>query len=531
MGINPKEKGEEEKMNLKILKVLVITTALILTLACIPHRSNAATTNLVWLTHWTEVSEVEYWLGENNPLKEYEDLTGVHVEMQSVDFENFFTEIMLRHTAGNDPDMIHVNAMWIPELVATANMLAEPPKYIQDDVKANFTAPTVAGSTYLYKIWGYPTEFESWALVYNKKLLAEAGYSQPPKTWDELKTIANATTKWENGVLTQTGFSPFVEGMPEEQRWQFMSWLWSNGGEYLDLGTPAVRFNSTQGLEVMKLLYDLEFVYKTFDPVNFGEGGAYWFDGWAVENIAMMVLPTWMSYIRDAMNWTGPDNQGWFTDIGIAPIPVGPHGTKSQSVVYNWDNVVTKKSEADGRATEAWKFLQWLNSPRSSLGRGHIPAGGSVSRMGDYLIMDSIVPSRTSDQALPFLANDLWFQGFINMGKAPQGRADRYFTTSEEVQAEIGVMFENVITLGRDPATEVAAAASRIQPLLPTGEALRGDLNDDSKVDILDVFTAAKAFGTKLGDPRWEALADANGDNRVDILDIFIIAKNFGKKL
>jgi len=522
---------EKRKMKLKIMKVLVMTTALLLTLSCMPYRSTHASTTLIWLTHWTEVSEVEYWQGENNPLAEYEALTGVHVEMQTVEFENFYTEIMLRHTAGNDPDILHINAMWVPEFVKVANLLAEPPQSIRDDVKANWTAPTVTGSTYLYKTWGYPTEYNSWALVYNKKLLEEAGYTEPPKTWDELKTIANATTKWEEGVLTQTGFSPFVEGMPEEQRWQFMSLLWSNGGEYLDLGTPAVRFNNTQGVEVMQLLYDLKTIYKTFDPVNFGEGGAYWWDGWVNENIAMMVLPTWMSYLREAMNWTSPEDQGYFTDIGIAPIPVGPHGTKSQSVVYNWINVVTKKSETDGRATEAWKFLQWLNSPRPSLGRGNLPAGEVVSRMGDYLIMDSIIPSRTSDQALPFLTEDLWFKGFIEMGKAPQGRADRYFTTTEKVQYEIGVMFENVITLGNDPASEVAAAASRIAPLLPKGEALLGDLNYDGKVSILDISTAAFAYGTSPPHPRWDARADTNGDNKINIQDISRIAKNFGKTL
>lgn len=55
------------------------------------------------------------------------------------------------------------------------------------------------------------------------------------------------------------------------------------------------------------------------------------------------------------------------------------------------------------------------------------------------------------------------------------------------------------------------------------------DLNNDHKVDIIDIATAAKAFGSYPGHPRWEFVADVNSDGKVDILDIARIAKNFGK--
>jgi hypothetical protein len=51
----------------------------------------------------------------------------------------------------------------------------------------------------------------------------------------------------------------------------------------------------------------------------------------------------------------------------------------------------------------------------------------------------------------------------------------------------------------------------------------------DCKVDIKDVSTAAKAFGSVPGHPRWSSVADINGDYKVDIKDISTIAKMFGK--
>jgi ABC-type transport system substrate-binding protein len=55
------------------------------------------------------------------------------------------------------------------------------------------------------------------------------------------------------------------------------------------------------------------------------------------------------------------------------------------------------------------------------------------------------------------------------------------------------------------------------------------DTNFDFKVDIIDIASAAKAFGTKLGDKRWKGICDINGDNIVDIIDIALIAKDFNK--
>jgi hypothetical protein len=60
---------------------------------------------------------------------------------------------------------------------------------------------------------------------------------------------------------------------------------------------------------------------------------------------------------------------------------------------------------------------------------------------------------------------------------------------------------------------------------------LTGDIDESGKVDIKDIFTAAKAFGTDPTSPRWNPYADINGDNRIDIRDIFSIAKQFGKTL
>lgn len=57
-----------------------------------------------------------------------------------------------------------------------------------------------------------------------------------------------------------------------------------------------------------------------------------------------------------------------------------------------------------------------------------------------------------------------------------------------------------------------------------------GDISPPfGSVDMRDIGGAARAFGTKPNDTRWDKNADINGDGKVDMKDIGLVAKNFGK--
>jgi hypothetical protein len=55
------------------------------------------------------------------------------------------------------------------------------------------------------------------------------------------------------------------------------------------------------------------------------------------------------------------------------------------------------------------------------------------------------------------------------------------------------------------------------------------DVNGDGKIDIKDIFRAAKAYGSQPGSPNWDPACDVNKDGKVDIKDIFGIAKHYGE--
>jgi hypothetical protein len=64
-----------------------------------------------------------------------------------------------------------------------------------------------------------------------------------------------------------------------------------------------------------------------------------------------------------------------------------------------------------------------------------------------------------------------------------------------------------------------------IQPVI----ACEPDMNGDGVVDLKDLFVVAEAFGSVLGDTRWNPQADINGDGAVDVLDVAIVASHFGE--
>jgi len=58
---------------------------------------------------------------------------------------------------------------------------------------------------------------------------------------------------------------------------------------------------------------------------------------------------------------------------------------------------------------------------------------------------------------------------------------------------------------------------------------LMGDLNNDLKVDMIDIGIVCLAYGSKPGDPNWNPIADLNGDEKIDMIDIGFVCLDYGK--
>jgi Dockerin type I domain len=59
-------------------------------------------------------------------------------------------------------------------------------------------------------------------------------------------------------------------------------------------------------------------------------------------------------------------------------------------------------------------------------------------------------------------------------------------------------------------------------------QTLRGDINNDCVVNIIDLSIVGGHFGLTYGSPGWDPRADVNGDGIVNIIDLSTVAGNFG---
>jgi PKD repeat protein len=55
------------------------------------------------------------------------------------------------------------------------------------------------------------------------------------------------------------------------------------------------------------------------------------------------------------------------------------------------------------------------------------------------------------------------------------------------------------------------------------------DINGDNRINLIDVFGTALAFGSSPGDPRWNPACDFNHDNKIDLKDYFPVTLHFGE--
>ncbi|SOC88662.1 carbohydrate ABC transporter substrate-binding protein, CUT1 family [Curtobacterium sp. 314Chir4.1] len=151
--------------------------------------------------------------------------------------------------------------------------------------------------TYKGKVYGLAPTVNTIALFYDKKKLAAAGVT-PPKTWDELKTAsAKLTANGEYGFAVDANAT-------YEGTWQFLPFMWSNGGDEKDIATAKTA-------EALSLWTDLvKDGSMSKSVVNWTQADVN--DQFMAGKAAMMINGPWQI---PALKDSG-------IDYGIAQIPV-----------------------------------------------------------------------------------------------------------------------------------------------------------------------------------------------------------------
>jgi multiple sugar transport system substrate-binding protein len=116
----------------------------------------------------------------------------VKVNLEFVAYDALHDKIVTDQAGGAGTyDAVLLDAIW-PAEFAKAKLVRDITDKIPAEYKNDVFASALAGGEYQGKFYAVPWINDTKFLFYNKKMLADAGFSAPPTTWDELLVQAKA---------------------------------------------------------------------------------------------------------------------------------------------------------------------------------------------------------------------------------------------------------------------------------------------------------------------------------------------------
>jgi len=214
-------------------------------------------------------------------------------------------------------------------------------------------------------IFGVPWYTDAGLLYYRKDLLEKAGFSGPPKTWDELKEQAQKVMQDQG---TKVGFV-FQGAEYEGGTVNGLEFINSHGGQVLDPNDASkVVIDSPESVAGLETEYSM--VTDGVTPQAVGtytepESEAPFLGGDAV------FLRNW-PYVYSMAGTEGfikPDL------IDMAPLPAGDGG-ESHSSIGGWNFFINAFAEQEAQDA-AWEFVQYMTAPEQqkayALGGSYLP--------------------------------------------------------------------------------------------------------------------------------------------------------------
>ncbi|MEU8227044.1 sugar ABC transporter substrate-binding protein [Kribbella sp. NPDC048915] len=175
--------------------------------------------------------------------------TDVDLKVEAQPWANREEKVAAAFSGKKGPDVLLMIPDQIPQYVKSGSL--EPVDDVVEPEKDNFLPAAIPGLTVEGKVYGAPIYHTVTTTMYNKAVLAKAGISTPPATWDDIKAAAPK--------LKAAGFSTLdYSASPEATlNLNFYPLLWQAGGKVFADDGKSVKFNEAPGVEALTFLKSL----------------------------------------------------------------------------------------------------------------------------------------------------------------------------------------------------------------------------------------------------------------------------------
>jgi len=263
--------------------------------------------------------------------------------VQNLDYNQMLDKMRTAAAGNAAPDVARMPILWGAEFAAKGQ-LAEVQLEKFGLKRDDFWSGALKSVTWNSKIYGVPTNNETMAFIWNKKIFKDAGLdpANPPATWDDVvkysAQIKKATGKSGYGMVARVnaGNTPF----------RVMPMFWAYGSGALDEAEAEptyqkVLINNEGGVAALQALYDM-YVRDKSVPTSAltntqTENGDLYISG----QIAMEIAhpSEYAAMIDKAKKATGADKAA--ADEVVANMSYGlmPSGPVRRAVVFGGSNI------------------------------------------------------------------------------------------------------------------------------------------------------------------------------------------------
>lgn len=270
----------------------------------------------------------------------------VDVQLDFVAYEALHDKIITSAASGaGGYDVVLMDCIW-PAEFASAEFILDVTDRISEDMKADIWPGALEAVQWQGRLYGMPWLNDVLYLYYNRAMLEQAGFTEPPKTWSELREMGMAA---KNQGLVEY---PFIEYFQQEEGLTiaFAYYLFAFGGAFFDEeGKPM--FNSPEGLAALNFmvsglqdgLINPASLESTYEEVRrtFSQGASLFSVNWAYQ-LNLANDPTESQIVGDAIVTLMPGEQETSATIN------GGMGLAIMKASQNPD--------------KAWEYIQFLSS-------------------------------------------------------------------------------------------------------------------------------------------------------------------------
>ncbi|SCL26559.1 multiple sugar transport system substrate-binding protein [Micromonospora rhizosphaerae] len=188
-----------------------------------------------------------FWSGVEQGFEKAHPDIDVKVEIQP--WENREEKLTTALASGKGPDLVLMIPDQVPQFARTRSL--QPVDDALGGPREDFQPGAISGSTYEGKLYLAPLYQTATLPAYNKKVLAEIGVTEAPKTWDEvLSWVPKLSAKGYQTLDYTAATDASLNG-------SYYLTLWQSGGRVFAPDGKSVAFNSPEGEKALKILVDI----------------------------------------------------------------------------------------------------------------------------------------------------------------------------------------------------------------------------------------------------------------------------------